>query len=135
MNQGRTSLDDGWSIELLGSWTRGRTTLGGTTWHAPGRTVRVATGGEWRCADGASIIASLDAELPPNPTGKVGEGGSGGIGHRAAWLYRHDGEVKYVLYGYNFVDATYLQTVFTSADTTHLRWAFDAWRSVARSLD
>lgn len=97
--------------------------------------MRVPPVGQWRCANGADIIASLDAELPPNPTGKIGEAGRDGIGHRAAWLYRRDGDVKYTLYGYTFVDAMYLETVFTSADTTDLGWAFEAWRSVTRSVD
>jgi hypothetical protein len=100
---------------------------------APGRTMRVVPGNPWRCADGADIIASLDAELPPNPTGKVGEAGRDGVGHRAAWLYRQDADVTFALYGYNFIDGTYLETVFTSADTADLSWAFDAWRSVSRS--
>ncbi|MFG3715724.1 hypothetical protein [Micromonospora sp. NPDC047730] len=106
-----------------------------TTWRAPGRTMRLAPGAEWRCADGADIIASLDAELPPGPAGKVGEGGRDGVGHRAAWLYRHSGHVRYTLYGYSFAGGTYLETVFTSADTTDLGWAFDAWRSVTRSAE
>ncbi|MFG1917006.1 hypothetical protein [Micromonospora sp. NPDC048898] len=90
-------------------------------------------GRPWRCADGADIIASLDAELPPDPAGRVGEGGRDGVGHRAAWLYRQDVHVKFVLYGYNFTDSRYLETVFISADTADLSWAFDAWRSVNRS--
>ena len=97
--------------------------------------MHVALGDEWRCADGADSLASLDAKLPPNPTGKVGEGGRDGIGHRAAWLYRHDGDVKYTLYGYTFIGPMYLETVFVSADTTDLAWAFEAWRSVTRSVD
>jgi len=44
--------------------------------------MRVAPGPQWRCANGADIIAVLDAELPPDPAGKVGEGGRDGIGHR-----------------------------------------------------
>ncbi|MEG3636700.1 hypothetical protein [Micromonospora palythoicola] len=131
----RRSLGDGWSVELFGAWRRECTSEYVATWRAPGRTMRVSPGDEWRCADGADIIASLDAELPPNPTGKVGEGGRNGIGHRAAWLYRHDDEVKYTLYGYTFVGAMYLETVFISADTTDLAWAFEAWRSVTRSAD
>ncbi|MCX5066575.1 hypothetical protein OOJ91_11875 [Micromonospora lupini] len=129
----RRSLGDGWSIELSGAWARNGAKDGATTWRAPGRAMRVMPGSPWRCADGALIIASLDAELPPNPTGKVGEGGRGGVGHRAAWLYRHDVDVKFTLYGYNFTDSTYLITIFISADTGDLSWAFDAWRSVARS--
>ncbi|MBM7490106.1 hypothetical protein JOD64_001328 [Micromonospora luteifusca] len=105
-------------------------TDGVTTWRAPGRTLRVVSGSPWRCADGADIIASLDADLPPNPTAKIGESGRDGIGHRAAWLYRHDGDVRFSLYGYTFVDTTYLETVFSSADTADLGWALDAWRSV-----
>ncbi|MGW0507247.1 hypothetical protein [Micromonospora sp. NPDC003241] len=128
------SLGDGWSIELSDVWTRECTKAGVTTWRAPGRTMRVSPGKPWRCADGADIIASLDAELPPDPTGKVGEGGRAGVGHRAAWIYHRDGDVEFTLYGYNFVDETYLETVFTSADTADLRWALDAWRSVARSV-
>jgi hypothetical protein len=96
--------------------------------------MRVAPGDQWRCADGADIIASLNAELPSNPTGRVGEGGRDGIGHRAAWLYRHNGDAAYTLYGYTFIGAVYLETVFISADTTDLAWAFDAWRSVTRSV-
>ncbi|WBB69088.1 hypothetical protein [Micromonospora sp. WMMD812] len=130
----RRSLDDGWSIELSGAWTPERAEDGVTTWRAPGRTMRVSTGNPWRCADGADIIASLDAELPPDPVGKVGEGGRDGVGHRAAWLYRQDGNIKFTLYGYNFINATYLETVFSSADTTDNSWAFDAWRSVTRSV-
>ncbi|WP_433268364.1 hypothetical protein ACQPWR_09105 [Micromonospora vinacea] len=95
--------------------------------------MRVVAGSPWRCADGADIIASLDAELPPNPTGRVGEGGRDGVGHRAAWLYRQEDDVTFALYGYNFIDGAYLGTVFTSADTADLSWAFDAWRSVSRS--
>ncbi|MET8262422.1 hypothetical protein ACWD8I_15670 [Micromonospora arida] len=127
------SLGDGWSIELSDTWTRGSAKDGVTTWCAPGRTMWVGPGGSWRCANGADIIASLDAELPPNPTGKVGEGGRDGVGHRAAWLYRQDGDVKFTLYGFNFIDGTYLDTTFISADTADLTWAFDAWRSVTRS--
>ncbi|MEU4714006.1 hypothetical protein AB0F73_10200 [Micromonospora purpureochromogenes] len=129
----RRSLGDGWSIELSGPWTRGRTTDWVTTWRAPGRTMRVSPGNPWRCADGADIIASLDAKLPPDPVGRVGEGGRDGVGHRAAWLYRQDGDVEFTVYGYNFIDRTYLETVFISADTTDPSWAFDAWRSVTRS--
>ncbi|WP_406079728.1 hypothetical protein [Micromonospora sp. NBC_00858] len=97
--------------------------------------VRVSPGVQWRCADGADIIASLDAELPPDPVGKVGEGGCDGIGHRAAWLYRHSGDPAFTLYGYNFRDGTYVETVFASADAADLEWAFGAWRSVAYSTD
>ncbi|GGO16863.1 hypothetical protein GCM10011576_30220 [Micromonospora parathelypteridis] len=126
----RRSLGDGWWIELPSAWVRERAKDGVTTWRAPGRSLRVVSGSPWRCADGADIIASLDADLPPNPTAKVGESGRDGIGHRAAWLYRQDGDVQFSLYGYTFVDATYLETVFTGADTADLGWAFDAWRSV-----
>ncbi|MEU1590614.1 hypothetical protein [Micromonospora sp. NPDC005710] len=116
----RRSLGDGWWIDLSPAWVRERAKDGVLTWRVPGRTLRVVSGSPWRCADGADIIASLDGELPPDPTGMVGEGGRDGIGHRAAWLYRHEGDVKFSLYGYNFVDATYLETVFTSADTADL---------------
>ncbi|MEV4496541.1 hypothetical protein AB0J84_12635 [Micromonospora arborensis] len=126
----RRSLGDGWWIELPSGWVRDGVKDGVTTWRAPGRTLRVVAGSPWRCADGVDIIASLDADLPPNPTAKVGEGGRDGIGHRAAWLYRQDGEVGFSLYGYTFVGATYLETVFTGADSADLGWAFDAWRSV-----
>lgn len=128
----RRSLGDGWSIELSGAWTRERTKDGVTTWRAPGRTMQVSPGNPWRCADGADIIASLDAELPPDSIGKVGEGGRDGVGHRAAWLYRQDGDV-FTLYGYSFADGTYLETVFTSADTADPSWAYGAWRSMIRS--
>ncbi|MEH1165196.1 GNAT family N-acetyltransferase [Micromonospora sp. CPCC 205539] len=126
----RRSLGFGWSIELPGLWTPKRDSRDATTWHAPGRMMRVAPGHEWRCTDGAGIIALLDAELPPNPTGKVGEGGGGGVGHRAAWLYQHESTV----YGFNFVDTTYVETVFTSTSTTDLGWAVRAWRSVTREV-
>ncbi|MEE3922227.1 hypothetical protein V2I01_39825 [Micromonospora sp. BRA006-A] len=86
----------------------------------------------WRCADGADIIASLDAELPPNPTAKVGRAAGTGWG-RAAWLYHRDDGFE--LYGFTFVDGAYLETVFAGADTADLDWAFHAWRSVARSDD
>jgi hypothetical protein len=129
----RRLLGDGWSIELPRLWIREPTSGDTTTWRAPGRTLRVAPGGQWRCADAADIIARLDAELPPDPAGKVGESGGHGVGHRAAWLYRHDGVVRYTLYGYHFADERYLETAFASADTTDLGWAFDAWRSVTRS--
>ncbi|MFC4018429.1 hypothetical protein ACFOW4_10815 [Micromonospora sp. GCM10011542] len=128
----RTLLGGGWSIKLSGAWTRERTRDGVTTWRASGRMMRVSPGSPWRCADGADIIASLDAELPPDPVGKVGEEGRDGVGHRAAWLYRQDGDV-FTLYGYNFADGTYLETVFISADMADPSWAFAAWRSVARS--
>ncbi|WP_229402598.1 hypothetical protein [Micromonospora okii] len=121
-------------MELSAVWTRGRTKGSDAIWRAPGRTMRVSPGNQWRCANGADIIASLDAELPPDPTGKVGEGGRGGVGHRAAWLYRQDGDTKFTLYGYSFIEAMYLETVFTSADTADVRWAFDAWHSVARPV-
>ncbi|MBQ0895502.1 hypothetical protein KBX37_20765 [Micromonospora sp. U56] len=130
----RRPLGDGWSIELSGPWTLEHTTDGVTTWRVPGRTMLVAPGDQWRCADGADITASLDVALPPDPTGKVAEGGRDGVGHRAAWLYRQNGDAKYTLYGYNFIGAMYLETVFISADTTDLAWAFDAWRSVTRSV-
>ncbi|MET7671137.1 hypothetical protein [Micromonospora luteifusca] len=126
----RRSLGDGWWIELSSGWVRERDRDSVTTWSAPGRSLWVVSGSPWRCADGADIIASLDADLPPNPTAKVGESGQDGIGHRAAWLYRHDGDARFSLYGYTFVDATYLETVFTGADAAGLGWAFDAWRSV-----
>ncbi|MEW2594084.1 hypothetical protein AB0893_27115 [Micromonospora aurantiaca] len=129
----RRSLGDGWSVELSGSWTRETTDDGVTRWHVPGRAMRAGPGPSWRCADGADIIASLDAELPPNPTAKVGEGGRDGVGHRAAWLYHRDDGFE--LYGFTFVDGAYLETVFAGADTADLDWAFDAWRSVARSDD
>lgn len=130
----RRSLGHGWSIELSGPWRRERTTHSVTTWRVPGRAIRVTPGDQWRCADGADIIASLDAALSPDPTGKVGEGGRDGVGHRAAWLYRQNGDTNYTLYGYNFIGAMYLETVFISTDTTDLAWAFDAWRSVTRSI-
>ena len=114
-------LGDGWWIELSAGWAREHAKDGVTAWRAPGRTMRVWPAGPWRCADGADIIASLDAELPPDPTGKVGEAGRDGIGHRAAWLYRQGGDVKFTLYGYNFVDRTYLETVFSSADTDDIQ--------------
>ncbi|SCE88480.1 hypothetical protein GA0070612_1883 [Micromonospora chokoriensis] len=90
-------------------------------------------GASWRCADGVDIIASLDAELPPALTVKLGEGGRDGIGHRAAWVYHHDGDVESTLHGYTFTDETYLKTVFTDTHSADLGWAFDAWRSVTRS--
>ncbi|MGW0216134.1 hypothetical protein ACWDXH_17265 [Micromonospora chokoriensis] len=129
----RRALGDGWSIDLYGDWTAGRGTDGGTTWCAPGRTILVLPGVPWRCADGADIIASLDAQLPPDATVKLGEGGRGGVGHRAAWVYHHDGDVESTLRGYTFTDETYLETVFTDAYSGDLGWAFDAWRSVTRS--
>lgn len=97
--------------------------------------MRAGPGPSWRCADGADIIAALDAELPPNPTAKVGEGGRDGVGHRAAWLYRDDDGIEFTLYGFTFVDGAYLETVFTGAATADLEWAFEAWRSVTRSGD
>ncbi|MEO3771617.1 hypothetical protein [Micromonospora sp. B9E7] len=129
----RRSLGDGWSIDLHGDWTPERAEDGGTIWCAPGRTMLVVPGTSWRCADGADIIASLDAELPPNPTSKLGEGGRDGIGHRAAWVYHHERDVNSTLYGYSFVDRTYLETIFTNTHPADLGWAFDAWRSVTRS--
>ncbi|MGS2618439.1 hypothetical protein ACVCAH_28500 [Micromonospora sp. LZ34] len=127
----RRSLGGGWSIELVGHWQRERIEHGVTSWRAPGRTLRVAPGGPWRCASAVDIIASLDAELPPDPAGKVGEGGRNGVGHRAAWFYRHGGGTSCALYGYTFVDGAYLETVFVGRDATDLAWAFDAWRSVS----
>nr|WTA67267.1 hypothetical protein OHB51_33335 [Micromonospora sp. NBC_00855] len=129
----RRSLGNGWSIELSDAWAPDGGEDGATTWRAPGRTMRVVPGNTWRCADGVDIIASLDAELPPNPASRVGEGGRDGVGHRAAWLYRQDADVTFTLYGYSFLDGVYLETVFISADTADLSWAFDAWRSVRRS--
>ncbi|MEU7175435.1 hypothetical protein ABZ949_28575 [Micromonospora tulbaghiae] len=122
-------------MELSGSWTRETTDDGVTGWHASGRAVRAGPGASWRCADASDIIAALDGELPPNPAAKVGEGGRDGVGHRAAWLYRHDDGVEFTLYGFTFVDGAYLETVFTGAVTPDLEWAFDAWRSVTRSVD
>ncbi|MFG2100664.1 hypothetical protein ACIBXA_08775 [Micromonospora echinaurantiaca] len=129
----RRSLGDGWSIELPGQWQRGRGADGVTSWRAPGRTVRVDRGYQWRCATSVDVLAWLDAELPPDPVGKVGEAGGNGVGHRAAWLYRHTGEVRYTLHGYNFSDGGCLETVFTGSDAADLSWAFHAWRSVAHS--
>ena len=129
----RRSLGDGWSIELPGAWTCRSGKHGVALWRAPGRTMLVAPGDQWRCADGVDIIASLDAKLPPDPVGKVGEAGREGVGHRAAWLYRHSGEIEYALYGYNFCDGDYLETVFTGADGADVAYAIEAWRSVARS--
>ncbi|MFI7208265.1 hypothetical protein [Micromonospora aurantiaca (nom. illeg.)] len=71
-----------------------------------GRAMRAGPGPSWRCADGADIIASLDAELPANPTAKVGEGGRDGVGHRAAWLYRRDDGIEFTLHGFTFVDGS-----------------------------
>ncbi|AXH92445.1 hypothetical protein EEZ25_26245 [Micromonospora aurantiaca] len=102
----RRSLGDGWSVELSGSWTRETTDDGVTRWHVSGRAMRAGPGPSWRCADGADIIASLDAELPPNPTAKVGEGGRDGVGHRAAWLYRRDDGIEFTLHGFTFVDGS-----------------------------
>ena len=130
-----TSLGDGWSIELSGSWTRETTDDGVTRWRASSREMRAGPGPSWRCADGADIIASLDAGLPPNPTAKVGEAGRGGVGHRAAWLYRHDDGSEFTLYGFTFVDGAYLETIFTGANAADLDWAFDSWRAVTRSDD
>jgi hypothetical protein len=130
----RRSLGDGWSVELSAAWAPEHSEDGVAMWRAPGRAMRASWGPSWRCADGVDIIASLEAELPPDPTGKVGEGGRDGVGHRAAWVYRQDGEPQFTLYGYSFVEATYLETVFTGADGEDQGWAFDAWRSVARSV-
>ncbi|MEV4537807.1 hypothetical protein AB0J82_28920 [Asanoa sp. NPDC049518] len=129
----RRCLGDGWSIELAGVWTPERTHDGVTMWRAAGRTMRVSPGDPWRCADGADIVASIEAELPPNPVGKVGEGGQDGVGHRAAWLYCLGGDVEFNLCGYNFADGAFLETVFIGADTADPGWAFAAWRSVTRS--
>ena len=126
----RRPLDDGWSIELPGAWNRDRTRHGVTRWWAPGRTMHVKRAGFY-CTDALGIAAWLDSELPPNPSGKVGEGGDNGVGARCAWLYRESGGVHYTLYGYNFRGCDYLETVFRSADTPDLAWAFGAWRSVA----
>ncbi|MCO1594771.1 hypothetical protein M8C17_06280 [Micromonospora sp. RHAY321] len=131
----RRSLGDGWSIELIGPWTRERATHGAATWRAPGRLVHVAPGAEWRCANGVDIIASLDAELPPDPAGKLAESGRDGVGHRAAWLYHRSGDAAFALYGYTFRDDAYVETFFTSPDAADPGWAFDAWRSVAHSTD
>ncbi|WP_431877600.1 hypothetical protein [Micromonospora marina] len=120
-------------MKLSGPWTWETTDDCVTTWRASSRAMRAGPGPSWRCADGADIIASLDAELPPDPTAKVGEGGRDGVGHRAAWLYRRDQE--FTLYGFTFVDGAYLETVFTGATTADLEWAFGAWRSVTRSVD
>ncbi|MEU7758881.1 MULTISPECIES: hypothetical protein [Micromonospora] len=48
---------------------------------------------------------------------------------------RRDDDIEFTLYGFNFVDGAYLETVFTGANTADLAWAFDAWRSVTRSID
>ncbi|MGV9373121.1 hypothetical protein [Micromonospora tulbaghiae] len=72
--------------------------------------------------------------MPPNPTAKVGEGGRDGVGHRAVWLYRQNDGTGFTLYGFIFVDGAYLETVLTGANTADLGWAFDAWRSVTRSV-
>ncbi|RZU73146.1 hypothetical protein EV384_1545 [Micromonospora kangleipakensis] len=128
----RVALDAGWSIELVGAWTPARPGDGVSTWRAPGRTM-LAARCVWRCADAADIIASLDSELPPNPAGKVGEGGSDGIGVRAAWLYRDTAEARHTLCGYTFTDGDCLETILAGADTDDPAWAFEAWRSVTRS--
>ncbi|MFI6262721.1 hypothetical protein [Micromonospora sp. NPDC051006] len=128
----RRKLDDAWSIDLTGAWQRERPVAGLTTWRAPGRSLRVG-GVVWRCASAADIIASIDLELPADPAGKVGEGGSGGVGARAAWLYRDTGDAHYTLHGYNFTDGEGLETVFVSADTADTAWAFAAWRSVTHA--
>ena len=126
----RRALGDRWFIDLSDVWARD----GVTTWRAPGRTLHVAPGDAWRCADGVDIIATLDAELPPHPTRRLGEAGRGtGVGHRAAWLYELGGGAGFVLHGYHFTDDSYLETVLSGVGTADLGWAFDAWRSVSRA--
>lgn len=124
-------MGSGWSIRLPGAWSRRPAEGGGTDLRAPGRSVLIQPGAEWRCADSVDIIAELDAELPPHPAGRVGEAGRDGIGHRAAWIYRD--ETGLALHGFTFVDGSYLETVFRAVDAADPAWAFEAWRSVARS--
>ncbi|BFU43326.1 hypothetical protein KRMM14A1004_15630 [Krasilnikovia sp. MM14-A1004] len=92
------------------------------------------SGVEYRCATTLDVLADIERDLPPNPTGKVSEGGSNGVGFRAAWFYRHPGQgLRYALLGYSFtgVEATdYVETLFHSEDTHDAEWAFTAWRSV-----
>jgi hypothetical protein len=127
----RRNLAGGWSIELPEVWKRRGAEESVEVWGAPGRTLRVSPGAAYRCATTADIIAEIDAGLPADVTGKVGEGGNNGVGVRAAWFYRHDAGACCSLYGYSFVDDRYLETIFNGSGTADAAWAFDAWRSVA----
>ncbi|MEV4756295.1 hypothetical protein AB0J86_14440 [Micromonospora sp. NPDC049559] len=142
----RVELDDLWSLELPGEWSPPRRRSGsrggpasrddapdGRLWTAPGRSLLVtAVRDAWRCASELEILADLDGRLPPDPTGRIGEGGGNGVGFRAAWWYRHPpgGQPRYALHGYSFVAGEYLETLFRGADGDDSAWAFDAWRSV-----
>lgn len=140
----RVAIGDGWSIELPGVWTAdrrpapspGRRRRGSgddpdPTWRAPGRTLRVH-GLLWWCTDVAGVLADLDGMLPPDPAGKVAEGGRGGIGVRAAWFYRSADEPRLALHGYTFTDDAAVGTVLTDASGHDPAWLFAAWRSLSR---
>lgn len=121
-------LTAGWSVELDGAWERRhrRRTRSPEVWTGPVGSLHVEavhTATTWRCASELQLLDALGDEVPPAPVGRIGEPGTDGIGHRAAWLYAD------ALWGYTFVDGQYLRTAFLSADAD-LRWAFAAWRSV-----
>ncbi|MBB4754036.1 hypothetical protein [Actinoplanes lobatus] len=130
----RRSLGDGWSIQLPKEWREDHTDGAMAAWRAAGKSMRAFPGDDYRCATTLDVLADIERELPLNPTGKVSEGGSNGVGVRAAWFYRDPGEgLRYALWGYSFTgtDSTrYLVTRFHSEDTDNAEWAFSAWRSI-----
>ena len=96
--------------------------------------MRAFPGNHYRCAATLDILADIERDLPPNPTGKVSGGGSHGIGVRAAWFYRDPGEgLRHTLRGFSFTgpDSTrYLVTEFHSEDADDADGVFSAWRSM-----
>ncbi|WP_238010760.1 hypothetical protein KZZ52_39695 [Dactylosporangium sp. AC04546] len=123
----RVSLTGRWSVELEGAWERRRQRHAQlpVTWTGPDgllQVLDVATAGS-RDVSELDLLAMLADEVPPGATGRLGEAGRDGIGHRAAWCFPD------ALWGYTFVDGRYVRTVFVSVDAD-LRWAFSAWRSI-----
>jgi hypothetical protein len=131
----RRHLGDGWCIQLPRQWRQDQSDGVAVTWRVPGRSVRTISGVDYRCATVLDVLADIEHDLPPNPTGRVSEGGSNGIGVRAAWFYRSPGQgLRYALLGYSFTGADsvwYLETLFHSEDTDDAEWAFAAWRSIS----
>jgi hypothetical protein len=124
----RMQLTERWTIELDGAWERRRQRRdpAPVTWTGPVGTLQVEeipTAAFFHCVSDLEILAAPGNEVPPGPVGRLGEPGTGGIGHRAVWIYPD------ALWSYTFVDRHYLRTVFLSADSD-LRWAFTAWRSI-----
>ncbi|GGM70147.1 hypothetical protein GCM10007977_084950 [Dactylosporangium sucinum] len=120
-------LTERWTVELAGAWERRRQRQAQrpAVWTGPAgllQVLDVTTAGS-RDVSELDLLAALAGEVPPGSTGRLGEAGRDGIGHRAAWLFPD------TLWGYTFVDGRYVRTVFVSADAD-LRWAFTAWRSI-----